>query len=388
MTIGLEAEPARGARGAASMGSGIRRIGVEEELLLVDAETFLPRPVAGSILRRGDLILPGGSRLEAEVKREQIEIVSAPATTHAELLAAVIAGRRAADELAQRVGARAVALAAPHAPCEPHLVHAPRYDRMRSRFGLTMDEQLTCGLHVHVTIASADEGVAVLDRIRPWLPVLLALSSNSPFWYGVDSRFASYRYQAWSRWPGAGAYDRFGSAKGYAAAVAGALASGVPLDHGMIYFDARLSTHAPTVEIRISDVCLDPRDAACIGVMVRALAETAVAEWHRGVAAPETSTSLLRLASWRASRWGLGGQLVDPLTERLVPARSAVDALFAHVREAFASADEAHTVRARLDDILARGTGADLQRRAAARGGAGAIVEDALALASGRGATG
>ncbi|MFD5213973.1 glutamate--cysteine ligase [Microbacterium sp. NPDC058345] len=383
MTIGLDAEPARAARGATDPRAGIRQIGVEEELLLVDAETFLPRPVAGSILRSGALVLPCGSRLEPEVKREQIEIVSAPVTTFAEVLGAVVEGRRSADALAQRVGARAVALATPHVGCEPHLMRVPRYERMRNRFGLTMDEQLTCGLHVHVTIASAEEGVAVLDRIRPWLPVLLALSANSPFWHGVDSRFASYRYQAWSRWPCAGAYDPFGNAQGYAAAVADALASGVPLDHGMIYFDARLSTHAPTVEIRISDVCLDPRDSACLAVLARALVETAADAWRRGVEPAGTSTAMLRLASWRASRWALGGQLVDPVTERLVPARAAVTALFAHVRKAFASDDEARTVRAWLDAMLTRGTGADLQRRAAARGGQEAVVGEALARMAG-----
>ncbi len=68
---------------------------------------------------------------------------------------------------------------------------------MAEAFGLTAHEQLTCGCHVHVEISSADEGVIVLDRARPWLAVLLALSANSPFWQGVDSSYASFRYQVW-----------------------------------------------------------------------------------------------------------------------------------------------------------------------------------------------
>ena len=197
--------------------------------------------------------------LEFEVKREQIEVVSPPLFTLDELAATIIEGRRAADRAARRVGARAVALATATVRCEPHAVPTPRYDRMRERFGLTLDEQLTCGFHVHVGIESVDEGVAVLDRIRPWLPVLLALSANSPFWQGEDTHFASYRYQAWGRWPTAGPYDRFGSAEGYAAAVEAILDTEVSLDAGMIYFDARLSAHAPTVEVRIADVCFRPR---------------------------------------------------------------------------------------------------------------------------------
>ncbi|MHA7180374.1 glutamate-cysteine ligase family protein [Arthrobacter sp. MDB2-24] len=72
------------------------------------------------------------------------------------------------------------------------------------RFGLTAVEQLTCGCHMHVEIESEEEGVAVPDRIRVWLPPLLAITANSPYWNAADSGFASYRFQAWNRWPTAG----------------------------------------------------------------------------------------------------------------------------------------------------------------------------------------
>ncbi len=70
---------------------------------------------------------------------------------------------------------------------------------MIDRFGLTAREQLTCGCHVHVAVESDEERVAVLDRIRVWLPVLTALSANSPFWNGEDTGYASFRSQAWNR---------------------------------------------------------------------------------------------------------------------------------------------------------------------------------------------
>lgn len=357
-----------------------RLVGLEEELLLVDAETFLPLPVSGDILRSGDLVLPGGTILEAEVKREQIEVVSPPLSSHAEILDAIIAGRRAADALAQNAGARAVALATPADRCEPHLAQSARYERMRERFGLTLDEQLTCGLHVHVTIQSPEEGVAVLDRIRPWLPVLLALSANSPYWQGVDSRFASYRYQAWNRWPSAGPYDRFHTVEGYTAMIADILATGVSLDQGMIYFDARLSSHAPTVEIRVADVCFAPQDAACLAVLIRALVESASDEWRRGVPAADIPTPLLRLASWRASRWGLTQELISPATGLPVPTVAVIDELLASVGDHFDSAEEAATVRHGLTEIIRRGNGAIQQRRIrAVDGQAAGIVQEALA---------
>lgn len=352
-------------------GPGSRRIGVEEELLLVDAVTLTPCSIADVLLASGTVMLPNGTLLETEVKSEQIEVVSPPLFSRAELLHAVLEGRRAADAAAQLVGARAVALATAPDLRAPHLIHTARYERMQERFGLTLDEQLTCGFHVHVTIQSRDEGVAVLDRIRPWLPVLLALSANSPYWHGVDSRFASYRYQAWSRWPTAGAYDRFLSATGYDEVVEQALAMDVSLDEGMIYFDARLSTHAPTVEVRIADVCLAPEDAVTLAVLIRALVERAAADWREGNPAEDVETSVLRLASWRASRWGLEQDLINPVSGRPCAARAAVLELFAHVQDYFTSEDEAHEVHRGLTEILRRGNGAMQQRRAARSGPAG-----------------
>ena len=94
-----------------------------------------------------------------------------------------------------------------------------------------------------------------------WLPVLLALSANSPFWQGRDTGYASFRSQAWTRFPTAGPTEIFGSAAAYEARAAGLVDTGVLLDRGMIYFDARLSHKYPTVEIRVADVCLHAEDS-------------------------------------------------------------------------------------------------------------------------------
>ena len=337
-----------------------RLIGVEEELLLVDPRTMHPVPVALGILN--DVSNARAQVMEPEVKQEQIEVVSPPLATYDEVLESIDHGRRSADDAARRFGARALALATGRFAGDPHPVSTERYDEMQERFGATFDDQLTCGFHVHVTITSREEGVAVLDRIRPWLPVLLALSANSPFWHGRDTQFASYRYQAWGRWPSAGPYDLFGSPDGYDATVAQLMDTGVPLDEGMIYFDARLSTHAPTVETRICDVCLRPEDATALAVLVRALVETAARGWRSGFEAPPVPVGVLRAASWRASRFGLETSLVHPETGTSTPAVVAVRALLAHVRRAFTSEAEADRVAMQLRRILARGNGSRAQR--------------------------
>jgi carboxylate-amine ligase len=351
----------------------VRTVGVEEELLLVDAVTLHPTPAAGAIMQKLEIAgpMPGGTRslLELEAKQEQIEVVSPPRETVEELFSTILEGRRQADSAARAVGARAVALGTGTLPCEPHLVSAPRYNRMQERFGLTMDEQLTCGFHVHVAVDSDDEGVGVLDRIRPWLPVLLALSANSPYWRGTDTGFASYRYQAWSRWPCVGSYDLVGSVAAYTARLESILDTEVSFDTGMLYFDARLSQHAPTVETRIADVCLRPAEAAVLAVLIRALVDTAASDWAAGVPADPVPTALLRLASWRASKSGVGDTLLDPRTSKPVPASSAVRALLEHVGGHFAGMEEQRLVRDGVEAILRNGSGAMRQRAVLAERG-------------------
>lgn len=256
-----------------------RSVGVEEELLLVEPETGQPRAVAEIVLaavrqaaapagadgRDGD-----GAALELELKQQQLETNSEPCRTLGELHGEIRRGRAAAATAAERAGVRVAALATPPVPVEPEVVGTSRYRRMADVFGLTAQEQLTCGCHVHVGISCDEEGVAVLDRIGPWLSVLLALSANSPFWQGQDSSYASFRYQAWGRWPVSGPTGPFGTARSYHETVRQMVQTGTLLDDGMVYFDARLSGHYQTIEIRVADVCLRPDDTVLIAALARA----------------------------------------------------------------------------------------------------------------------
>ncbi len=344
---------------------GIQRtFGVEEEFLLVDPSTGMPVPVAEQALRHGTKGKGTGPVLALEVKQEQLEAVGPVCSTLQQMAEAIRQGRAMADAAARAVGARAVALATSPLAATSTVVPQRRYLKMAARFHLTFREQLTCGFHVHVHVASGDEGVAVLDRIRRWLPVLLALSTNSPFWQGTNSGYASYRYQAWSRWPTAGPTDQFGSLREYRRHVETLLASGVLLDEGMVYFDARLSRTHPTVEVRIADVCMEAAHAVVIAAIVRALVERAVQEWRAGVPAPRVSAAHLRLASWMASEAGVEGTLQHPLLYVPCPATEAVQALLKHIRPALVSSGDEEQVRLGLANILAFGTGSHWQREA------------------------
>ncbi|MEJ1115699.1 glutamate--cysteine ligase [Paenarthrobacter sp. CCNWLY172] len=360
----------------------MRTFGVEEELLIADPADGTPLALAADIL---DVAAPlyggrtvettggkagaeeagaGSATLKSEFKQEQVEVNSRPCRTAAELRAEIRAGRALSDKAARAVGARVAALATPPVFHATPTLGNQRYAAMGTEFGLISREQLTCGFHVHVSIESPEEGVAVLDRMRHWLPVLLALSANSPFWMGADTGFASYRTQIWNRWPTAGPMDVFGSTEGYQAMLSELLGTGVPLDEGMIYFDARLSRGHPTVELRIADVCLYAEDALTIAVIARALVETSAAGWRQGKPASSTLTPVIRMANWKASRFGINQQLLHPLEQRPYPAADVVGALLRHVRVALTRAGDLALARAGVANILRRGTGERLQRQA------------------------
>ncbi|MEV5610763.1 glutamate--cysteine ligase [Streptomyces sp. NPDC052225] len=345
----------------------MRSVGVEEELLLVDRDSGEPRSMSSAVLavaaRSGD------EAFEAELHREQLEFATSPHDTMAALADDIVQWRRAAADHAEKLGCAAAALATSPLPASPTVGPGTRHQWLAKEFGLTTQEQLTCGCHVHVSVESDEEGVAVLNRIRPWLSVLVALSANSPFWQGKDSGYSSYRSQVWGRWPSAGPVELFEDAAAYHRQVEAMVATGVIRDKGMVYFDARLSAAHPTVEVRVADVCLEPSTTVLLAMLVRGLVETAAREWRSGTPAADHPVALLHLAAWRASRSGLDADLVSPRLMHPVAARSAVDALLDHVRPALEDAGDFEEARSLLSRLLRDGNGTHVQREAFRRTG-------------------
>ncbi|MBC7289815.1 MAG: glutamate--cysteine ligase [Actinotalea sp.] len=396
--------------------SAPRTMGIEEELLLVDPATGELVPVGPIVVAR-DVRAAGapsdddaadagnpqragaaqheardghdddtaGTPLETELQMQQVETATPPRTLLSELVDDLRTLRRRADVAAQEVGARIVALGTSPRPGVPVLTPVTRYRAMAQLMGVTAAEQLTCGCHVHVGIESEEEGVAVLDRIRPWLAVLTALSTNSPYWDGRDTGYAGYRTQVFGRWPVTGPTDLFGTPEAYHRRVTELMTTGALLDEGMIYLDARLSRSYPTVEVRVADICLEPEDAVLVAALSRGLVETAAAAWRAGEQPDDVAGSVLRMATWRASRSGLTSELVDPRTRRPAPAAEVVQALVDHVRPALAASGDLPWVEQQVATVLQRGTGADRQRRVAeAEGGdLAAVVRDAVEVTVG-----
>lgn len=357
--------------------SEVPPFGAEEELLLVDPGSGAPRGWSGAVRDAAD-----GS-LDGEMRTEQVETATAPHTKTDDLAADLHRRRIEAREAAAAQGVDVAGLATSPLAAEDGGGSGPnqegRYGRIAQRFGAIATSQLTSGQHVHVEVGSPEEGVGVLDRIGPWLPVMRALAANSPCWRGRDTDYASYRSVVWSRWPSAGPTRVFGSLAAYDEAVAAMLATDTVLDDAMVYFDARLSRELGTVEVRVTDVALEIEDAVLVAVLARGLVATAARDHRRGTPVPSTPVEALRLAHWRAARWGLTDALVDPRDGRTAAAGTVLDALREHVADALTDAGDADRAAEGCARLLADGTGSERQR-AAARGADGdlaAVVRDA-----------
>jgi carboxylate-amine ligase len=353
-------------------------VGVEEEFQLVDAGTGELRPAV-------DVVLPDarealGDEVQPELQRSMIETGTPVCSDLDEVRRELARLRREVAAAAEGRGLRIAALAThPTARWEDQeITRKARYERMAADYRRLAWDQLICGCHVHVGIADRELAIAALNRVRPWLATLLALSANSPFWESVDTGYASYRTELWHRWPTAGPPGEFASRADYDALVEALLASGTIPDTGMVYFDVRPSQRFETLEVRVADVGLTVDDAVLLGGLARALVRTAAEAAQAERPVPHWRPELVRGAHWRAARWGLTTELVSPLTGRPAPAWEVVGALVEHVRPALEAAGDLEEVTALVEQVRGRGTGADRQRAAFARRQS---FDDVLAMA-------
>jgi carboxylate-amine ligase len=338
-------------------------LGVEEEFHLVDLATRRLAPRAGEVL--------GG--LSASVRTYAAELQQSVVETNTEVVVTLDALRdnlvdlRSELSAAARVRGLGVASAGMMPLSVPDLAitETPRFRRMLADYQLLVREQLICGMQVHVGIGDREIAVALLDRVSPWLPPLLALSASSPFAQtGEDTGYASTRSLVWSRWPTAGGPGPLASAAEYDALVRNLVASGVISDPGMIYFDVRPSSHVPTIELRICDACPSVDTVVLIAGLFRAIVVRELARYEAGEPSTAVSPPLHRAAMWRAARSGLEGELVDLSGPRSVPAGVLVRDMVAELRPELEAYGDWETIRALSDAALAQGSAAARQREA------------------------
>ena len=264
-----------------------RTFGVEEELLLWDGRRGAVRPVAGEIVRAAVDRAPDDPDVKHEFFLEQVEVATRPCVTAMELRDQLTRGRWMVADAGRRLGVVPMAVPLPVLPgASGTPTPGERYALVRDTYGQVAEDSLFCALQVHVHVEEDEEAVAVIDRLRPWAPLLLAVSANSHYWRGSDTGFASWRSQLWERWPSSGPTTPSGSHAGYRASVLDAINSGAGIDEALVNFDARRSMRFPTVELHVADVCTDIEDAVAIACLTRGLVGALAAQWRAGCRRP------------------------------------------------------------------------------------------------------
>ncbi|WP_343447790.1 carboxylate-amine ligase [Micromonospora schwarzwaldensis] len=337
-------------------------LGVEEEFLLLDSATGESMPVADRV--RDALSGLAREQSRQEFRHSMVEMVTPVSPDLTSLREHLVALRRAAARAADAVGARLVAVGATPV-CEAHrtVPDEPRYHDMSRRFGPVAHDPAVCGCHVHVGVPDRELAVRVCNHLRPWLPVVQALTTNSPLHDGRDTGHASWRSMQLQRWPSIGPTPHFDSAADYDATVQELITAGIMLDAAMVYWYARPSASYPTVEIRVGDVCPTVDDTVLVAGLVRALVATMIDEIRAGVPAPRIRDCLVAAAHWRAAHDGLDGELVDLRTGRPRPAWDLVDELLATVAPALTRHGDRELVLREAERLRRDGTGATRQRR-------------------------
>jgi glutamate---cysteine ligase / carboxylate-amine ligase len=338
-------------------------VGVEEEFLLVDPDTGEPVARNEAVARHA---ATHGVKLQLELTSCQVETTTDVMNTSGELRAELSRLRRVAAEAAEASGARLLAVGLP--PTVPHefpITDTPRYRRIAEMSGMIAHEQGICGCHVHVAVPDREAAIRVSNRLRPYLPLLLALTANSAVYRNTDTGYASWRSILWQRWPCAGPPPYFESADDYDAVARMLRDAGAVLDDGMIYWDVRPSANFPTVEVRVADVPATVAETVLLATLIRATVMTVMEAERRGDGLAPLAQHALKVAYWKSARDGLDGQALD-LTERhaSAPAPVLLSRLIHHVRPALQALGDYELVRDELARIAGQGNGAMRQRQA------------------------
>lgn len=315
--------------------------------------------------------LPG--RVKTELHASVFELNTDPCTTAAEALDALVVLRRAAAEAAASAGL-AVAATGSHPCAGPEvqaIVNEERYVTMVAYHGISARRQNVQGLHVHLAMPSSDDCWRALEGVLPWLPVVLALSANSPWLAGELTGMASNRAPILAQLPRTGGPPAFGSYAGWEAWVERLVRVGVLADYTRIWWDIRPHPQLGTLEVRMPDQPTDVRRSAAFAALLQALAATVLAG-----DVTEADRGDYHHNRWAAARFGPAATLIAPDGERAATASELGEELLELTRPASLDLGSAEVLQV-LDPATCE---AELQaRHSTPRDAAADLVERSLA---------
>ena len=338
-------------------------LGIEEELMIVDEETL---DLSNSIERLLDDLrdVPTEGEVKPELMEGVCEIATTPVRNAGEAGEQLRALRRTVNQVAQRHGL-AIGSAGTHPFAlweDQRIVARPRYRDLISGLQFVARQEIIFGIHVHVGLDDADKAVHVANGMRVHVPLLLALSANSPFWRGQVTGLESTRTPIFRAFPRVGIPPRYEDFDDWSRRMEFMVDSKVIRDYTYQWYDVRPHPNFGTVEIRAMDSQTRVEHTLGFAALIQAMVKELAEHYEAGKELSRYPYEMLDENKWIAARHGLDGDLVDLPKRDRVPVAELARRVMDRVRPHAEELDSAQDFDA-LDDILENGTGSRRQRK-------------------------
>jgi glutamate---cysteine ligase / carboxylate-amine ligase len=335
-------------------------LGVEEELMIVDQKSMDLVPAIEEMIEAVPRETEG--QVKPELIQSVLEISTDVCRSAGEAAGQLEELRRRVRETAEAKGLR-IGSAATHPFAhweDQRIVKRDRYREILDMLGFVARHELLFGLHVHVGIDGPDKAIHVANGLRVHIPILLALSTNSPFWRGRPTDLKSSRTPIFRLLPRVGIPPRFEDWDEYCARLRFMVEAGAVPDYTYLWWDVRPHPNLGTVELRSCDAQTRLEHTIALTALVQAMAKELAEHFEAGGELAPFPAELLEENKWLAARYGMQGDLIDlPHSDRIPTtelARRIADRLRPHARE-LGSEREFEV----LDDLIENGSGADRQ---------------------------
>jgi carboxylate-amine ligase len=333
-------------------------IGIEEEMMILDAETLDLRSAIEELLKASP-----SEQVRPELMESVLEIATTPQPNTAKAGEELRGLRRHIRETAAARGL-AIGSAGTHPFAmweEQRIVGRSRYRDLVSDLRFVARQEIIFGQHVHVGLDDADKAIHVANGMRVHLPVLLALSANSPFWRGHATGLASTRTPIFRAFPRVGIPPTYDDWDDFAAKIGFMVESRVIEDYTYLWYDVRPHPNLGTVEVRVMDAQTRIEHTLGLAALIQAMVKELAEHFEAGRALSKYPHQMINENKWLAARHGLDGELVDlPSTERIAT-RALAARLLERLRDHAQDLGSAAELEG-IEDLLERGNGAARQR--------------------------
>jgi glutamate---cysteine ligase / carboxylate-amine ligase len=337
-------------------------LGIEEEFQIVDPTTRELRSHVSEVLEEGRMLL--GEKVKPEMIQSMIEVGTGVCKDISEARADITNLRRVTSELVRKRDLVIVAAGThPFSDWQDQKIFEnSRYESIVEENQIIARSLLTFGLHVHVGIPNPERAIQIMNAIRYLLPHVLALSTSSPFWLGVDTGLKSYRSEVFAKFPRTGIPDYFESHGSFEQYVELLVRTGC-IDNGKkIYWDVRPHPFFPTLEFRICDIPTRVDDTIAIAALFQAMVAKVNKLLDQNLTFRLHHKMLIEENKWRALRYGLDGKMIDFGKRIEVPVRDLIRELLVFVDDVLDDLRSRKEIR-HIQTILNRGTSSDEQLR-------------------------